>query len=173
MYTQYLVSALEYASGPLLPLVTAIVAAWVALRIASHNARRTTERDAISELRKAYASWCDIISEMATNKMEEQEYENHGWQKDQSHGKLTEEAQQHVQSIARLNQAASRVRILDAALPKEFDIINTVLEYQKWNPELGELDEHADICVAVNRHAQDLMGQVAGRLLSKNPFRMR
>ncbi len=167
---QLLISFFEHAAGPLLPLVTAMFAALVAFKIAAHNARRSSERETISELRKAYAQWCDIIGGIATKKIEENEFENFGMQKNITMGTHIDEIQEHLQSMAKLHQAASRVRILDAALPNEFDLIISVLENKKWDSKLGKLEEYANLSVAANQCAHDLLGRVAGRLLSKKPF---
>lgn len=158
-------------SGPLLPLVTAVIAALVALRIASFNARRNIDRETIAELRVAYANWGDAIGEIATSRRNDEVHEEIGWTRSQTIESVTNEAERHVYAVSKVNRAASRVRVLDAALPREFDLIIGVLDSEQWNPELGVKPEHENLYIAASRCADELMERVAMRLNSGRPFR--
>lgn len=163
---------LQEASGLLIPLFTALIAAAVALKIASLNAQRTTERNTIAELRLAYAIWNDAINDMVKLKRLDDAYEHLSWQRDPTLENLTKDAEQHVYSTMTAAQAASRIRILDAALPPEFDKIIGVLITRKWDDELGECSWDSDPYIDASRCVDQLMERVAKRLISKNPFRI-
>ena len=172
MFTTIFQSVLD-DPGPLATLAVALIAGFFALRIAAHNARRTTEHETIIAVRRAYAEWFEAVSAFADHAAIESNESILGQKYRDEIEMLYEEGLKSLELSSKLVAAAAKIRVLDPNPPEEINLIGIAISTREWDHRLGPYDETDSIENNAHGAAGRVLTKVAYRLLSRKPFRGR